>query len=86
MGENMPDMVQSEILLYNSLGKRTYSERRMHLDYASCQYYIIRAYLMLEDFENGLAKAQTLVDDLVAGRRHGSEESLFTAYLSLLLC
>lgn len=86
MGEDMPDMVQAEILLYNSLGIRAYSERRMHLDYASCQYYIIRAYLMLEDFENGLAKAQELVDDLVAGRRHGSEESLFTAYLSLLLC
>ena len=86
MGEGMPDMVQAEIRAYNSKGKRAYSERRMHLDYASCQYYIIRAYLMLEDFENGLAKAQALVDDFVAGRRYGSEDSLFTAYLSLLLC
>jgi hypothetical protein len=86
MGENMPDMVQAEIRTYNSKGKRAYSERRMHLDYASCQYYIIRAYLMLEDYENGLAKAQALVDDFISGRRYGSEDSLFTAYLSLLLC
>mgnify|MGYP001466330230 FL=1 len=86
MGEDMPDMVQAEIIAYNSVGERAYSERRMHLDYASCHYYIIRAHLMLEDFENGLAKAQALVDDFVAGRRYGSEDSLFSAYLSLLLC
>lgn len=86
MGEDMPDMVQAEIIAYNSVGERAYSERRMHLDYASCQYYIIRARLMLEDFENGLAKAQALVDDFVAGRRYGSEDSLSSAYLSLLLC
>ena len=86
MGEDMPDMIQKEILSYNSEGTRVYSERRLHLDYASCQYYIIRAYLMLEDLDIALAKSQKLVDDLVAGRRIGSSDSLFTAYLSLLLC
>ena len=86
MGQGMPDMVEAAILTYNEKGHRVYSERRLHLDYTSCQYFIVRALLLTGDHETALAKARSLLDAITTGKRFGSEESKASAYLSLMLC
>lgn len=86
MGADLPDMVCERIRAHGEDGDRRFSERRMHLDYASCQYYIIRAHLRAGDVEAGLSLAESLLGDLLTGRRYGGADSFFTAFLSRALC
>ena len=86
MGAEMPRMVSDQIRSQNEGSDRQFSARRHHLDYAACQYYIIRAHLQLGDAETALKKAETLLVDLLTQRRFGSAETMFTAYLSRALC
>lgn len=86
MGAGIPDRVSERIASHNAGSDRKFSERRLHLDYASCQYYIIRAHLHAGDAEIALRKAETLLGDLLAGRRHGGADAYFTAFLSRTLC
>ncbi|MFT5187361.1 MAG: hypothetical protein ACI9DF_002547 [Verrucomicrobiales bacterium] len=86
MGAEMPDMVSDQILSVNDGNDRQFSGRRLNLDYAACQYYIIRAHLQRDDAETALGKAETLLADLITGRRHGGPETMFTACLSQALC
>jgi hypothetical protein len=86
MGADMPRMVSERILSHNQQSDRAYSERRLHLDYASCQYYIVRAFLHAGEREEALARAEALLEDLITGRRVGGPDSFFTALLSRALC
>lgn len=58
----------------------------MHSDYASCQYYIIRAHLMAFDPETALRETNEWLVDLLLKRRFGSADAFFTVYLSRAVC
>ncbi len=85
-GSNFPDAIRREIDRHNKDHFRHYSERRMHLDYTSCQYYIIRAEIMDGQDVKALERAERLLADLLSRRLHASEDGLFTAFLSKALC
>lgn len=85
-GKRMPDEVSRAINDFNRENDRIYSERRQHLDYASCQYFIIRAQLHAGQTEAAAERAQAMLADLLTGRRAGNDESHFSAFLSRALC
>ncbi len=86
MGADLPDSISEQIKTLNRNSDRHYSEHRMHHDYASCQYYIIRAHLLADDPETALRKTNKLLVDLLLKRRYGSADAFFTMYLSRVVC
>lgn len=87
MIDNLPRQILSALEDFNERDPhRAYSLGRAHLDYTSCEYYLIRAHLIVGQFDEARARSETFLEDLTAKRLLGNDDSLFLAFLSKGLC
>lgn len=83
MAKDLPDLIVREALHQNDADPaRDYSVSRLRMDYASCQYFLIRAELLVGQTEDAAKRADALLVHLLRDHRAGDADGRFVAFLS----